>query len=288
MSEKFEIKCEDGVVLRGRLLIPPSPKAVIQFNCGTAARKEFYLPFLEYLSDNQYVCCLWDYRGNGDSAPENLKNCEYSFLDYGLKDIPTVKRYLRNRFPDLPYLIIGHSAGGQQVGFTEDLSDVKGMIGFAVSVGYRPFMPLHYRLLTLFFFYMFSPVSIALTGYVRAKKFGIMEDLPRNVLRQWRDWCSKSDYFFDQQFYEKNVPRGNFKNYDFPIEIYWTSDDTISTERAVHSYWKNIENKKTINFNGIKPENFQMKQIGHFGFFRRSLRDKLWPDVVQKLNSFLD
>jgi len=45
-QEKFETYCADGVKLSGLLLIPEKPKAVIQFNCGTATKKEFYLKFL--------------------------------------------------------------------------------------------------------------------------------------------------------------------------------------------------------------------------------------------------
>jgi len=65
-TEKFHVKCTDGIILKGLLLLPENPKAVIQFNCGTATKKEFYLPFLEFLSQHNYICCLWDYRGSGE------------------------------------------------------------------------------------------------------------------------------------------------------------------------------------------------------------------------------
>lgn len=35
-TENFETVCEDGVKLKGIRFIPEHPKAVIQFNCGTA------------------------------------------------------------------------------------------------------------------------------------------------------------------------------------------------------------------------------------------------------------
>ncbi|WP_051296045.1 alpha/beta hydrolase family protein [Eisenibacter elegans] len=177
------MRCADGVVLRGILLLPEKPKAALQFNAGTATKKEFYLPFLEFLAENNFICCLWDYRGSGDSMPEGgLKNCDFTYSDYGLKDMPTIKVYLNERFPGLPFLFFGHSAGGQQIGLMPNLQNVKGAVNFAVSTGYAPNMPLGYRLMSSYFFYIFAPLSIKLTGYLKAKKFGIMEDLPKNVV----------------------------------------------------------------------------------------------------------
>ena len=63
-KEKFEVTCLDGVILKGILLLPENPKAVIQFNCGTATKKEFYLPFLEFLSQHNYICCLYQHFHN--------------------------------------------------------------------------------------------------------------------------------------------------------------------------------------------------------------------------------
>ncbi|MEO1450652.1 MAG: alpha/beta fold hydrolase, partial [Bacteroidota bacterium] len=215
-QEAVQIPCADGVVLQGKLLIPDQPRAVVQFNAGTAAKKEFYQSFLTYLAENGFLCCLWDYRGSGETGPQQLKGCDYTFRDYGTKDMPAVKAFLRKRFPDLPLLLVGHSAGGQQAGMMPDMEGIRGMIGIAVSTGYAPGMPFGYRLQALFFFHLFSPVSIALADYVAAKRFGIMEDLPRNVVREWRDWCSKPDYLFDPAFYGKTVPKGHYEAMPFP------------------------------------------------------------------------
>ena len=182
-KEKFTVTCVDKVELKGVLIIPETPKAVIQFNGGTAAKKEFYLPFLEYLASNGYVCCLWDYRGSGESAPADLSNCEFTFSDYGLKDMPAIKGFLNARFPSLPFFFFGHSVGGQQVGFIENLEDVTGMVNFAVSTGYLRNMPIGFRILSYYFFYIFVPLSVRMTGYIAAKRFNHMEDLPRHVAK---------------------------------------------------------------------------------------------------------
>lgn len=286
--EKFHLKCTDGIILKGLLLLPENPKAVIQFNCGTATKKEFYLPFLEFLSQHNYICCLWDYRGSGESAPNNLKDCMYTYSDYGLKDMPAIKKYLNDRFANLPFLFFTHSTGGQQIGFMNNLENVAGAVNFAVSTGYLPHMQLSYRLQSNYFFHIFTPLSITFTGYLKAKKFGYMEDLPKNVVNEWKAWCLKKDYFFDASFYGKSIPEGNFKKFDFPIHTFWTKDDKISNERNINDFWKHIKSSKPITFTSINPKEYGVKSIGHFGLFKKNMREKLWHLAIKKLNEFIE
>lgn len=286
--EQFQTSCEDGVTLKGILLLPEKPKAVIQFNCGTATKKEFYLPFLHFLAEQNYICCLWDFRGSGESAPNNLKKCTYTYSDYGIMDMPTIKKYLNERFPDKPFLFFNHSTGGQQIGFMNNLDNVTGAINFAVSTGYMPNMPLGYRLKSNYFFHVFTPLSILFTGYLKAKKFGYMEDLPKNVVNEWKAWCLKKYYLFDEQFYGKTIPEGSFKNFDFPLHTFYTIDDTISNEKNTNNFWKHIQSTKPITFTKLIPSNYGLKSIGHFGLFKKSMKNTLWKTALEKLEEFIN
>ncbi len=285
-QEEFEVLCKDGVKLYGNLLIPENPKAVVQFNCGTATKKEFYLSFLTYLAENGYICCLWNYRGTHKT--DDLKNCDYHFSDYGIKDMPTIKKYLQNRFPELPFLFVAHSAGGQQLGLIPDLSGVKGAVSIAVSAGYFPNMPINYRMKAYFFFYMFSPLSILFNGYVKSKPFGFMENLPKNVVLDWRKWCGKPKFFLDKSFYGKTVPIGNFQNFEFPIHVFYSTDDTISNTENTKAFWNDIKSTQKIKFSELKPSDFNLKVIDHFGYFKKNMKETLWPQILAKLDAFLD
>ncbi len=285
IKEDFETTSEDGLKLKGTLLLPDSPKAVIQFNCGTATKKEFYLSFLTYLAENGYLCCLWNYRGTERS--DSLKNNEYKFSDYGIKDMPAIKAYLDSRFPTLPFLFIGHSAGGQQIGFIKNLDNVKGNINIAVSSGYYPNMPFGYRMKAYFFFYIFSPISALFNSYVKAKPYGLMENLPKKVVFEWRDWLEKEDYFFDTKFYGKTVPTGHYKSFKFPIHVYYSSDDTISNAKNTKAFWRNVTSEKEITFSELTPKEFGLKKIDHFGYFKINMKDKLWTDIVKRLDNLI-
>ncbi len=288
VREHFEVTTQDCVTLKGILLIPPQPKAVVQFNGGTAAKKEFYLPFLEFLAERSYICCLWDYRGSGESAPASLKGCGYYFHEYGTLDMPAIKQFLQHRYPTLPLLLVGHSAGGQQVGLMPSLDGYQGMVGFAVSTGYLPYMPLGYRLLSWYFFNLFTPASIATIGYLGAKRFGIMEDLPKNVVREWRAWCRKADYLFDSKFYGNTIPQGHYANMPFPIHVFWSTDDPISNHRSIPAFWRHVKSRFGIQFSKLSPNEYAVKEIGHFGFFKKKMATTLWEKTANVLSEFVD
>lgn len=284
-QEDFETICQDGIKLKGILLIPGNPKAVVQFNCGTATKKEFYLPFLAYLADNGYLCCLWNYRGS--CKTDNLKNSTIRFADYGTIDMPAIKRYLNDRFPGLPFLFVGHSAGGQQIGFINNLENVMGNINIAVSSGYFPNMPFWFRVKSYFFFYVFSPISAWLNGFVNAKPYSFMENLPKGVVFEWRSWLEKEDYCFDKKFYGKTIPTGHFQNLKFPIHVYYATDDKISNEKNIKAFWRNVKSEKGITFSKLKPTDYNVERIDHFGYFKKNMMDTLWAEIVNRLDGLI-
>lgn len=284
-EEKIGILTPDGVELHATLLIPEQAKAVIQFNCGTATKKEFYHAFLHYFAEHGYICCLWNYRGTAEN--DNLKKSRFTYIEYGLIDIPKVKNYLRSRFAELPFVFIGHSTGGQQIGFIKDFSDVKGIINIAVSTGYFGYMPWAYKMKAYFFFYLFSPISNLLYGYVKAKPLGIMENLPTPVVNQWRDWCQVQDYYFDKKYELSVASLGSFKQFTCPIEVFNSIDDSISSPENTKNYWKHIASTKAINIHSLVPSDFDVKSIDHFGYFKRNMKESLWSTIRKKVDLWI-
>lgn len=286
-AEKISITCDDGVQLAAVLCAPQQVKAAVMLSGGTGFKKEFYLPIAHYLAEHGLATLVYDYRGTGESRPSDMRNCEFSFLDYGQKDMPAVLDFLDARYPELPKLILGHSAGGQQVGFMPNTHKVKGLVAVATSVGYLPYMPLAYRLKSYYFFYFITPISILLKGYVAAKRFKIMEDLPRKVVTQWRAWCSKANYFFDSKIYGKSVPVGVFAQMPFPIHVLWASDDPISNARSVPAFWKHVKSEVGLSFQVLRPEDWNTSKLDHYGMFRAQFKDSIWREILGALQRML-
>ncbi len=287
-SEGFSVVTEDGVTLKGELLYPQgNPRGVVQINAATGATRRYYVPFAQYLTEHGFIVCLWDYRGMGESASKALSELDYSFSEIGLKDMPAILDFLKSKFSTIPILGIGHSVGGQQLGLIKNNQILKGFVAVATSAGFPAFMPLGYRLKTLYFFYVFSPISIKLKGYVAAKKFGIMEDLPKNVLLEWRDWCSKPDYLFAKEFYGKTIPKGNYKNLSFPIQVLAATDDPIANPTSVKRFWSHIASDRGVSIRTYTPAELGVAKIDHFGFFRKSFKQSIWKDIISSLENFL-
>lgn len=166
-------------------------------------------------------------------------------------------------------------------------SGIKGAVNFGVSAAYFNYMPLMYRLQAYFFFYGVTPVSALLKGYVAASALNLMEDLPLGVALEWRDWLTVKDYFFDERFYGKTVPKGAFNAFDFPIHNYHASDDSISTPKNIRNFWAHIQSSAGVTFDTLFPAQVGLNKIDHFGYFKSAMQETLWRDVVSKLNGFL-
>ncbi|MES2520170.1 MAG: alpha/beta fold hydrolase [Bacteroidota bacterium] len=288
-QSKITIKCEDGVALAAILLVPNNQaKAVVQIHSATATPKEYYLGFAKFLVDNDFIVCIFDYRGVCESMPEGgLRGCKYDYMMWGQLDMPAVLDFLENQFPDLPKLIMGHSVGGQMIGLMPNHHKIKGMVTYATSVGYWGFMPLGYRIQTLFFFHIFTPISNLLFGYVAAKKLGLMEDLPKQITLDWRNWCSVPEYYFNEKYYADTAQKGFYKELTFPIQVYWTTDDPISNSRSIPMFWQYIRSSVGIKIDCITPQEIGEKEIGHFGFFRKKFKQNLWMRALSDLENFI-
>ena len=106
-------------------------------------------------------------------------------------------------------------------------------------------------------------------------------------LRQWAAWCDVPDYFFNEKYYGKSVPKGNFHDLPFPIHVYWATDDPLSNSDTIPLLWNNIKSRQSIDFQELNPKNYGERPIDHFGFFKKEFKETLWKDGLEKLNGFL-
>lgn len=255
---------------------------------GTGFKKEYYLPFCEYLTEQGFAAITYDYRGTCGSAPADMSRCNYDYWEYGTQDMPAVLNSLEARYPGTDLLIFGHSVGGQKAGLMPNFRKVKGLVSVASGAGYLPNMRPPYRYKTWFFFHIFTPLSIALTGYVKAKPFGIMENLPGRVTQQWADFCGVPEYFFKPKFYGKSFPQGHFHELTYPVHVFCVTDDPLATQANVENFWKHVHSTSGITFGSLDPHRDGGGQaIDHAGFFRKKFRDSLWGKGVAKLEEML-
>jgi predicted alpha/beta hydrolase len=143
------------------------------------------------------------------------------------------------------------------------------------------------KIKTHYFFEILRPITHFIYGYTAVKRFGIMEDLPKNITNTWRDWCSVPNYFFNEKYSSTTSALGYYNELTFPIKMLWADDDYIVTQPNVTSFWKNVKSTGGIEITKISPNDFGLKEIGHFGFFRKKFKEKLWPIGLNAINNFL-
>ena len=90
------------------------PKAVVQIAHGMAEHIGRYDDFARFLASNGYIVCGNDHLGHGLSV--NSPDDYGFFADFDgdkrlVDDMHILAHIMKNRYPDLPYLLFGHSMG---------------------------------------------------------------------------------------------------------------------------------------------------------------------------------
>lgn len=117
----------DGLTLDLCIVEPDSEvKGVVQIAHGMAEHKERYLPFMEFLATNGFVCAIHDHRGHGKSVK---KKEDYGYFYSNdpkaiVKDTHQMTKWLKQQYPDIPFFLFGHSMGSLVVRcYTKEYDD---------------------------------------------------------------------------------------------------------------------------------------------------------------------
>ncbi|WP_294730289.1 alpha/beta fold hydrolase [uncultured Faecalibaculum sp.] len=107
---------QDGLPLEVLLTLPePEEKlrGLVQISHGMCEHKERYLPFMDYLARHGYGAVIHDHRGHGQNAKEadSLGFFGDETGDAIAADLYQVTEGIRQRFPDTPIWLFGHSMG---------------------------------------------------------------------------------------------------------------------------------------------------------------------------------
>lgn len=115
IEEKLNSKC-DKLELGVTITIPEENqiiKGIFQISHGMAEHRKRYLPFMEFLTNQGYICIIHDHRGHGESikTQEDLGYFYDKTANYIVEDLHQVTQYIKGKYPDLPVYLFGHSMG---------------------------------------------------------------------------------------------------------------------------------------------------------------------------------
>jgi predicted alpha/beta hydrolase len=267
----------DGYTISGRRYTPEKAKGRIVVASATGVPQGFYQKFAQRAVSRGFEVITFDYRGIGESAPKSLRGFHVDYRDWARLDLAGV---LQSQPNDLGIHLVGHSYGGHAFGVLPDLSKVKSLHTFATGAGWHGWMPKSEQIRVKFLWNVVGPIVTRSSGYLAWKRFGLGENLPLGIYRQWKYWCGFPNYWFDDPT-EGIQMQSLFARVQVPITAFNAIDDKWATPASRDAFMKHYINSdlKLIDLN---PAELQLKSIGHMGYFRRG-SEALWDRVLDDI-----
>lgn len=279
--ENLTITCADSYSLTARFYpAKQSTNRLPILVCpATGITQSFYHHFIEWLAQQGSDVLVFDFRGIGDSLHGPIRQSTASIQDWGQLDIPAAIETLLNKTGKEQVILLGHSAGGQLLGIVSNYKKVAQVIAISGSTGHVKGLKGRTKRMAPVMFNMIFPISSLIKGYGATKFLGMGENLPKNVAKQWAEFCSKPGYVMNA--IGKTIFEDYHNEIQCPITVYWSSDDEIATEANVKDLLRLYPEAPTEMIE-LKPKDTGHKAIGHMLMFRKS-HQNLWPIMTQNI-----
>ncbi|AQZ96426.1 alpha/beta fold hydrolase [Halopseudomonas phragmitis] len=272
--EDFRLLATDGYPLAASIYHAEQPKAHLLVGAATGAPRGFYRRFAEYAAQQGFSTLTLDYRGIGESKPDNLRGFDMHYLDWATKDLAAALDYLHR--PELPLFMVGHSFGGHAFGLLPGHERVSGLYTFGTGAGWHGWMPGVERYRVAFMWKVVAPLIVASKGYLAWARLGMGEDLPKGVYTWWKRWCSFPRYFFedpsmagiDEQFAQVRTP----------IIAANSLDDLWAQPASREAFMAGYRNAP-YQARDIDSQAEGLGAIGHMGYFRGNAQP-LWDEAL--------
>lgn len=250
-------------------------KGIVQINTGTCIPQRIYWKFAEFLTKNGYITITYDY---SDSANYTSEVSHTAWI----KDLESVFDFVIENYSEFKKYIVGHSSGGQLIGYMNNAKNADKIFLVASSNGYIKYLSIIPRIGLYFLWKIVVPFSIKKYGFMNNKPFGIGGGFPKNIILELRSWCQNPGFFIPF-FKEKNIS-SYYHTIKSPVKAYHLKDDAITT-KASCQYILDLYVNANKSFETLDATNYKMRKFGHRGFFFSSAEEKLWPKFLNDLEN---
>lgn len=278
MPTTVEIIAADGYRLAGRIHGAGAPvRGVALIVAAMAVKQDFYAALGSWLGAHGWEVITFDYRGIGESAPASLNGFDADILTWARQDCAAALAFARGRAAGQPLVWIGHSLGGQILAMTPGNESLAAAITVASGVGYWRDNAYPLRHYSWWLWHVIAPVATAVFGYFPGRRLRIVGDLPKGVIDQWSRWCRHPGYAVGV---EGEAMRMLYRGFSRPLlSISFTDDEYMSESNVavLHNFYANAHR----DVRRILPADIGSPRIGHFGFFRADMGERLWPAMLE-------
>lgn len=270
---------QDGYPLQIALYRPydaPHPETVAVINSGAGISKFFYEPFAGWLADNGVPVITYDYRGIGGSRGKSVRGLRASIYDWGSKDCAAVLEHAQGQFPTSSLCVISHSIGGIVTGFVTHPPEIKRMLLLSPHTGYAGDYAAPSRLKMFLLWHLAMPVLAQAVGFFPGRAFGLKEDLPLGVARDWGARRFRRSLRLDSRI-------GSFRQIRANVLVVRPDDDpfaTVDASSRVQLQYPECRFSEIV----LNTSSRNSTWWGHFAFFTPTHRDA-WPMALKWLVS---
>lgn len=277
----------DGLELGGILFDrrgPVPPQTAVVLNCGGGISALRYRNFARYLGAAGIPVLTYDYRGIGASRPKRLRGFRAAAEDWTEYDCAGAIAWMHARYPYALLVGLGHSIGTLLFGGAPNVGEISRFVFIGAHTGYNAdYLPV-FRLPMTLLWHGLMPALTRAFGYFPGRALRLGEDIPAGIALQW---AARKTPEYRSGGYQGTGARtlamlARMASVRGSALVVSFSDDPFATEagtRRLLSWYPRIDAQRVL----ITPADAGVRKIGHFGFFRRSARERIWPVVLEYL-----
>lgn len=275
-KEEVILKTKDGFDIFSSVFTPDGMlKGGVVVNSATAVGQGYYEKFAQFLVQQGYVVITYDYRGIGRSAVSNSRNKRLKMRAWGKYDLEAVIDWAKSQHGEIDWHCVGHSVGGQILGFAKSNDFFKSVYCVSSQSGYWGHWEGFKKARIFVMWFAVVPLLATLFGKVPGIFLG-GESLPESIAKQWAYWGRNPQYIVDKQ----GVPiRDGFHRVSCSMKFLQIDDDyefaPPKSVQALAGFYQQAD----VQVVKVSSEEHGSK-IGHFGFFRSKHQHGLWQDAL--------
>ena len=272
-----QIIARDGFELAGDLWRPAAVRAAALIAPAMGVLRRYYAGFAAHLAEEGIAALTFDYRGIGGSR-RNTADLSVRLPQWGELDVDAALNHLREAFPDMPLLYVGHSVGGQLMGLLKN-PPITAALFVASQSGYWKNWDGAGRVAMFGFWHVVIPTFVRVLGRLPMSALGQGEDVPGGVAEDWARWGRNHEYIMS---YARGREGLAFSTYTGPLRTYSIADDGYAPKRSIEALAAFYE-RAAVELRVVKPSELGMRELGHFGPFLRTARSTLWMEMREWL-----
>jgi len=252
--------------LKGAVIIAPA----------LGVPQSFYTKFALWLSAKGFLVATFDYSEMGDSKSSDIRQSDVTLTHWAKFDCKIIIDITQQKINNKPLYWVGHSLGGQLVGMVPNIDKVSKVFTIASGSGYWKENAPSLKKKVWLLWYILAPMLTPIFGYFPGKRIGMVGDLPKGVIKQWRLWCLNANYLMG---IEGQHITSKYNSFDRPIISLSFTDDQLMSQKniqSLHSFF----GKSNVQMFHLSPKTLNTEKIGHFGFFNNVFSENQIEDIL--------